>query len=245
MTLLLRRPLRRLSYPFHSNCKNFSSKVPADEEKLGIVDDNSSSDRSEILLYQRGTSHNRFGRSAFAASSFYSFYWLWYNLDFVPTVNASPVENLHIDPILPMAGLFTAVVIQAAAVAYPMRSIHSLSWQPSTNSLGISTFRPWMTPGTQKTIPVGEWTLDASSKEAQHILYDLDGDFPRFRGHVFLSPSVPRTTLPFLLTVREETDVLEPDLLLQALVHPKSLQRISKPRRNKQLRKKKRKVKRR
>lgn len=68
----------------------------------------------EIILYKRqpvadknstsgnspATSSYTLLRTGIGFSSFHTMYWLWYVTDFIPAVNASPMEQLHVDPML-------------------------------------------------------------------------------------------------------------------------------------------------
>jgi len=184
-------------------------------------------------------------RSGIAFSSFQTAYWLYYNTVFVPTVNASPMEQLHIDPTLGVAGMVFAIAIQAVFFVYPTRLVSKLEYcaigggddnkrrqQQDDELLRIYTHTlPFVNPSDEPAavLRVGQIRLDPSSTDTETILNDHGGDMAEFRGHVALgvSPDSPAkkiwSFLPYmsyLLDIRQPENVPEPELLLQVLIHP-------------------------
>jgi hypothetical protein len=181
----------------------------------------STSSEPEIVLYDRGPGRNALARSGLGFSSFHTAYWLWYSADFIPTVNAAAMHDLHIDPMLGVVGIVFASVIQAIFFTYPKRLVSRLTWKPDARQLLFYSHNiPFVTPATTPTIyTLGEGpVLDPSSSDAKHLLGKLSGDFSQYRGHMAVAKKGQWP--PFLLDLRESSDVVEPELMLEALLSP-------------------------
>jgi len=181
------------------------------------------SDEPEVVLYERGTGRDTIARSGLGFSTVHVMYWIWYSVDFVPAVNASPMEDLHIDPMISVAGLFISGVLQAIFMAYPTRLLSKLSWKPESRQLLLYNYRlPFIRPSqTPKTVPVGQVIMDASSADTQKIVNVLGGDLTKFRGHIGIGKQ--HQWPPYLLDIRAPTDVPEPEILLEALLQPEQM----------------------
>jgi hypothetical protein len=190
------------------------------EEKLGLQAEQRS-DEPEVVLFQRGPGRDGLPRSGLFFSSLHTIYWIWYGFDFVPAINASPVADIHIDPMIPLVGTVFAAFIQLVFTSYPTRLVHKLTWRPTAQSLQLYTYSiPFIRPRTTPTVfPVGEIMLDASSSDTERILKEFGGNIGRFKGHLGISKpggSWP----PYLLDMREASDAPEPEILLEALLSP-------------------------
>jgi hypothetical protein len=175
----------------------------------------------EIVLYERGPGRNRLARSGLGFSSFHTAYWLWYSADFIPTVNAAAMHDLHIDPMLGWVGIVFATSIQAVFFMYPKRLVSRLTWKADARQLLFYSHNiPFVTPSTTPTIyTLGEGpVLDGSSSDAKHLLGKLNGDISQYRGHMAVAKKGQWP--PFLLDLRETSDVAEPELMLEALLSP-------------------------
>jgi hypothetical protein len=175
----------------------------------------------EIVLYERGPGRNALARSGLGFSSFHTAYWLWYTADFIPTVNAAEMHNLHIDPMLGVVGIVFASVIQAIFFTYPKRLVSRLTWKSEARQLLFYSHTiPFVTPATSPTIfTLGESpVLDPSSSDAKHLLGKLSGDISQYRGHMAVAKKGQWP--PFLLDLRETGDVREAELMLEALLSP-------------------------
>jgi hypothetical protein len=175
----------------------------------------------EIVLYERGPGRNRLARSGLGFSSFHTAYWLWYSADFIPTVNAAEMHDLHIDPMLGVVGIVFASVIQAIFFTYPKRLVSKLTWKSDARQLLFYSHNiPFVTPSTTPMIyTLGEGpVLDPSSSDAKHLLGKLSGDISQYRGHMAIAAKGQWP--PFLLDLRESGDVVEPELMLEALLSP-------------------------
>jgi hypothetical protein len=213
--------VKLLSTRSKSSFRNLSTG--AESKSLGIV-------QPEVILYERGAGRNTLPRSGLAVSSMHTLYWIWYGIDFVPAINASPMTAMHIDPVLPLVGTVFASFIQLVFMCYPNWLVHKLTWQPTTKSLMVYTYSiPFIRPKTlPKVMPVGDLLLDASSPDAARIADQLGGSIGRFRGHLAIAK--PGQWPPFLLDIRDESDVPEPEILLEALLKPNAMMASDDPR---------------
>lgn len=193
---------------------SWRATTPTLEEDSGSAD-------PEIVLYERGPGRNALARSGLGFSSFHTAYWLWYTADFIPTVNAAEMHDLHIDPMLGVVGIVFASVIQAIFFTYPKRLVSRLTWKSEARQLLFYSHNiPFVTPATTATIyTLGDApVLDASSSDAKHLLEKLSGDISQYRGHMAVAKKGQWP--PFLLDLRESSDVVEPELMLEALLSP-------------------------
>jgi hypothetical protein len=197
-----------------SGCRSFSSNDVDD------VDCNKQKDDLEVVLYQRGPGRNTVARSGFFFSCLHTTYWLWYGFSFLPLVNASEKVELFVDPMIGTVGLTMAVATQSLFIVYPTCLVDKLSWKPASGTLLVYNHTlPWVRPSTTpKVIPVGELSLDVGSKEAIQIIGQLGGNIGRFVGH--LGVREKNQWPPYMLEIRDEWDVPEPAILLEALVSP-------------------------
>jgi hypothetical protein len=201
----------------------------------------------EWTLFERSTDNYLLLRTGVGFSSFHSLYWLWYVTDFIPAVNASPVSELHIDPTLGWAGLGFALSIQAVFLLYPKRLVSRLAlrqrpWPPPADADGerrvginnntsnnhrefelviLTHTLPLIRPSTRPStvVPVGGVLLDPNSSELQTVLGECSGDLSEFRGVLGMGRGWP----PYLLDVRESSNVPRPGALLSALLYPPQL----------------------
>ena len=176
--------------------------------------DKKDNDDNITLLYQRDPNRNALPRASFLVSSLNSIYWVWYVFDFVPAVNTSPIDDLHIDPIYGFGGLGLSILIQSAFTLYPLSLVSKIAYKtlPSTltmnsNSKSASTQKtknstsqkqqeilvwkhtlPFLqTSLNPLTIPLGGITMDKTSDDTRKILEELGGDLGKFEGHLGLN----------------------------------------------------------
>mmetsp|Transcript_22002 Transcript_22002/g.61191 ORF Transcript_22002/g.61191 Transcript_22002/m.61191 type:complete len:244 (+) Transcript_22002:117-848(+) len=119
------------------------------KEKNGDVNPNDDSSGSSIskrddngssveILYQRDPRRNGLPKASFLVSSMNSMYWLWYVFDFIPAVNASPIEDLHVDPIYGFGGLGLSILIQSVFTFYPLSLVSKIGYRASP-AIAIAT----------------------------------------------------------------------------------------------------------
>jgi len=179
-------------------------------------------------------------------SSLNSLYWVWYCFDFVPAVNSSPIDDLHIDPIFGFGGLGLSILIQSAFTLYPLSLVSKIAYRASP-STSTST-------GTQKTkksasqkeqeillfkhtlpflktslkplvIPLGKITMDKASDDTRKILEELGGDLGKYEGHLGLTRVSDKENknsytinFPLLVEIRKPSEVHNSELMLQVLL---------------------------
>lgn len=175
----------------------------------------------EIVLYEKTPGHLRLVRSGFGFSCFHSLYWIWYAVDFVPTVNAAQMSELHVGPVIPTIGVFFAFIVQAIFTGYPLRLVSKLSWRPvSREFLVYKHSLPLITPAKKASVhEVGEVRIDPASKEARHIA--TQGQLHNFAGMVTIGKTGQWP--PFLIDIRNPSEVREPEILLEILLEPERI----------------------
>ena len=193
------------------------------------TNDNSNDDI--IMLYQRDLGRNKVPRSAFVFSILNTTYWMWYALDFIPAVNASPIEDLHIDPMIGVGGVAFALLINGITGLYPSSLVSKLAYSQSSKSLLLwGHDLPLIQQSMEPTeYPLGRISVDRKTADAQNLLKD-----PRtYRGHLPLK--VPGKRIPLLMEIREpgkelflaKTKYSESEkqslLLLQSLMDPQAV----------------------
>ncbi|GKY95149.1 hypothetical protein MPSEU_000478600 [Mayamaea pseudoterrestris] len=211
---------------------SFSNIIDSKHKNRNFSTTSSTTSSTETVLFQRPSSRNDLIlKSAIFTGTFHTTYWMWYIYDFIPLVNNSSMPELHIDPVLGWTGLVFAVAIQAMVVVYPKRLVSKLSLLETTSKASNTTSSPMLHLYTYSLLvrptkvpikfKVGELTLDSMSPEAQQILYEYRGNLQLFRGRLGLKAK--KSSIPFLLDIRHDSDVLEPRLLLQAVLADKDL----------------------
>jgi hypothetical protein len=145
------------------------------------------------------------------------------------SLKASPMEQLHIDPMLGIVGVVFAACIQAAFFLYPTRLVSKLVWDPVEEKLLVYNHRlPWVRPNAKpKKFLLGQLILDKESGDVKNVIADYAGNFSLFRGHLSLGPP-DRSWMrpPRLLDVARESDIPDPDLFLDLLVYQKPTARL-------------------
>jgi len=207
---------------------NNNNKKKKKKEKNGDVNPNDDSSGSSIskrddngssveILYQRDPRRNGLPKASFLVSSMNSMYWLWYVFDFIPAVNASPIEDLHVDPIYGFGGLGLSILIQSVFTFYPLSLVSKIGYRASPaiaiatatadrSSTGSPNKKKNTTQHEQRDIlvwkhtlpllhtsqkplvfPVGGITMDKTSDDTRKILEELGGDVGKFEGHLGLT----------------------------------------------------------
>jgi hypothetical protein len=131
-----------------------------------------------VSLYERNPDRNRIPQAAFLGVSLVNtMYWLWYALDFIPAVNASPSPELHIDPAVGAAGVALGALINSVIILYPAMTISKVTYQPSTQAFQLykHSLLPLIRPSirTPITSPLGSITMDRTSSDTTRILDEL------------------------------------------------------------------------
>jgi hypothetical protein len=219
--------------PVRVKAQYFSSSSDVKREANSAKDSESKKYR---ILYERNAERNTIPRAALGVSVFNTTYWTWYVWDFIPAVNASPIETLHISPTIGLFGVALGVMINSVTLLYPMMIVSKVAFSPADGRLKVwkhdlPLIRPSSTYTEHK---LGDIFIDSSSGDARKIVNALDGDLTRFRGH--LGISVIDKKLPLLLEIRDEAEVKAPNLLFQTLMNHHTLEREDTPKTTKKSR---------
>ena len=193
-------------------CQRFSSSLSTKEQV-------STKEENLVSLYQRNSERNKLPRTAFGFSLLNTTYWLWYSLDFIPAVNASPIGDLHVNPSIGFGGVALGIFINLLTGIYPSSLISKLAFDTSTQQFFV-----WKhdlplirESGEPLVYSLGSLKIDPSSAETQELLEKSS----LYQGH--LGVSVGGKLFPMLLEVREPSELLDPQLMLQALLDPQAM----------------------
>jgi hypothetical protein len=171
-----------------------------------------------IVLYERYSNRLGLQRGAIAISTFHTGYWTWYNYDFIPVVNHSPIEAFHIDPLIGFLGLLTAVFGQAVTYLYTSRLISKLEYDGNTHDIYVYTHRiPLVTPShVAKCYPIGSLKLNVTTKQLYSIpLSTSTISMLKERANDYTVSNFLK--LPMFLDIQEQ-DKLDPLRIIPALV---------------------------
>lgn len=187
-------------------------------------DSSTSNEDTAIILYERNAERNMIPRVAFGMSMLNTAYWLWYALDFIPAVNASPYPDMHIDPAVGAGGVALGALINSVIGLYPTSTISKLSYSPMKQTWSVHKHSlPLVRPSSKPTeYSLGMVTLDRTSSEVKKIL-ENGADLSTYQGH--LGISIEGERIPSLLEIREPKEVKNADFLLQALLDPQAIER--------------------
>ena len=188
--------------------------------QLRFFSEDATAEGDYMILYERNGERNKIPRAAFAVGLFNTTYWTWYSLDFIPAVNASHIEALHVDPTIGYIGVALGLLVNSATVLYPLATVSKLAFSPSRNNLRVWIHDlPWIQPSKKgMDYSLGDLTLDPSSSDVKRIFNKMDGDIRQYKGH--LGMSVKGRRFPYLLDIQQKEDVRRPKLMLQALIKP-------------------------
>ena len=212
--------------------RQLSSQDPTNE----TVDRNEDDDGIR-LLYERDEERNTLPKTSFIVSSVNSIYWVWYVVDFVPAINASPIESFHVNPTYAYGGLGLSILIQSAFALYPLSLVSKIGYRsttpvsersedgrgniknaPPTGHDEILVWKhtlPFMRTSSEPLVfPVGGIGLDKTSDNTRIILEEHGGNFASFEGFLGLQKDKePKgntgiaASLPLLLDIRKPSEV--------------------------------------
>jgi hypothetical protein len=174
-----------------------------------------------IVLYERDSKRLKIQRGAMAVSAFHTGYWIWYNCDFIPVVNQSPIEQFQIHPLIGLIGLITAVFGQTIVVLYSSRLISKLEYYGDTNDISVYNHHiPFMIPSKKgKRFPIGSLKLNVTPEQLYSIPLETStisilketNNYNGFANYI---------RLPMLLDIQEQ-DKLDTTRIIPALVNDK------------------------
>ena len=171
----------------------------------------SKSTQPTILLYERHPDSQSQLILDFGVyfSTLHTVFWVWYNVDFIPHVNAAVMTQLHIDPTIGLVGLIFGIALQALCFVFPQSIISRLEYHPRPNHsnndnnnnnnhkgtprgelhLYTHTLFPLVRPKLSRpklVAPLGQLVLEPHSIDTQTILNDHQGNMALFQGYVGL-----------------------------------------------------------
>jgi hypothetical protein len=154
-------------------------------------------------------------RMILGLSSFHTLYWGWYAIDFIPKVNASPLEGMHIDPVVGYVGVMLALFCNLGSLLYPWSLISRIGLQGGKLCV-FGHSLPTMLPAERGNVyEFGDVAMDPSAQETTRILER--GEF----GLGFISLKAQGRRLPYLLQIQDSAEVLDSWTLLQVLTNTK------------------------
>ena len=180
------------------------------------------------VLYKRNRERNTMPRAALGVSLFHTSYWTWYTLDFIPAVNASAIDSLHVDPTMGLVGVGLGLLVNSVALLYPMMTVSKVALSTTNHTIKVWMHDlPLVTASSRCTeYSVGQIFVNPTSAGGAKIVKKLNGDMSRFRGH--LGVSVEGKKLPLLIDIQDSNEVKSSDLIFQALMNPTALERDNK-----------------
>ena len=149
-----------------------------------------------LPLYQRNKDRITMPRTALGLSALNTAYWLWYTLDFIPAVNESSMENLHIDPRIGWGALGLGIGINLVTALYPSLLISRMDYDSSNKQFLVYRHQlPFLKESTRAApFVLGDLTIDPTDGDLKKILGDYQGDWSKYKGHLALKPK--HHTLP-------------------------------------------------
>ena len=199
----------------------FVSSSPLRSREDFSNNNNYNNDDTILPLYQRNKDRITMPRAALGLSAMNTAYWLWYTLDFIPAVNHSSVENLHIDPRIGWGALGLGIGINLITAIYPSLLISRMEYDSSKKQLLVYKHQLPLLMESRTALPftLGDLTIDPSDGDLKKILGDYQGDWSKYKGHLALKPK--NHTMPFLLEVQNGgVEIKNGELLLQAMLRP-------------------------
>ncbi|CAJ1931916.1 unnamed protein product [Cylindrotheca closterium] len=184
-------------------------------------DNSSNKDDDWALLYERDSERNKLPQAALAFSILNSSYWMWYTVDFIPTINNSPIDDLYVNPMIGIGGVTLGLLINLVTGLYPFSLVSKLGYAPKDQQLHVwkhDLFPLIKQAKEPKIYSLGTLKFHTASNDTQDLLKDSS----TYTGHLGLQANDER--LPMLMEVREKGELKDPQLLLQAmLLDPKAM----------------------
>ena len=203
-------------------CRLFTSK--SDEEPAR--------ENEGELIYTRAPNRAMVPRGLLAMTTLHTSYWLWYVLDFTPSLNAAAAKKNEliaaasdgaitfsgVDSTVGYLGLGMAIMMSLGSAAFPKYLISEIR-EESNGALRVGVHSlPFCIPqtGSQATVyPPAGVTID-STADADAIFAKNNGDLTKSRGFLALRATGKRVN--FLLNISAEDTMNQPDVLLDHIL---------------------------
>jgi hypothetical protein len=161
--------------------RSFRLAAAKKEEKEDEQDNNNKkiNNNNDILLYERNPQAIMAPRFGLAVAYCHTLYWVWYTVDFVPTVNASPIIDFHVNPMLGKVCCVVALAINIAGAVFVPQQVSKITYHNSQKASArddtpISVYYhtlPFMMASTQPTkYGLGEVSLNTTSDQVNHLV---------------------------------------------------------------------------
>jgi hypothetical protein len=182
----------------------------------------SSGKDSPILLYERGGGRVTFPRACLGLSIFNSVYWCWYTLDFIPAVNQSAINELHLEPYVGYLGIAFSLALQMTTLHYPQYLVSKLEYEENAQNLMVYTHDViTLFPSTTAyTYPLGAITMDPMSVEAQRLVQAHE----YFRGPMALTWTGSK--IPYFMDVQQD-ELVDAEQLISIVLTPERVVRMA------------------
>lgn len=216
-------------------CRPFASSSTDQKSAHKNEDDEAASQLGE-LLYSRAPSRAMVPRGLLALTTVHTSYWLWYVLDFTPSLNAAALKKNEvlaataaasdgaveafagIDPTVGYLGLGMAIMMSLGSAAFPKYLVSEIR-KADNGALRVGVHSlPFCTPqtGTQAEVyPPAGVTID-STHDASAIFTRNNGDLTKSRGFLALRAEGKKVNL--LLNINSEDTMNKPDELLDCIL---------------------------
>ena len=211
-------------------CSSISTWPPPQDAQLRALFTSKSDE--ELLYYSRAPNRAMVPRGLLAMTILHTSYWLWYVLDFTPSLNAAAAKKNEliaaasdgavafsgVDTTVGYLGLGMAIMMSLGSAAFPKYLISEIR-EESNGALRVSVHSlPFCIPqtGSQATVyPPAGVTID-STADADAIFAKNNGDLTKSRGFLALRATGKRVN--FLLNISAEDTMNRPDVLLDHIL---------------------------
>ena len=216
----------------------FASKTEQKTAHRNEDDEAASQPQLGELLYSRAPSRAMVPRGLLALTTVHTSYWLWYVLDFTPSLNAAALAKNEvlaaaaasdgaaanveafagIDPTVGYLGLGMAIMMSLGSAAFPRYLVSEIR-KADNGALQVGVHSlPFCTPqtGTQGEVyPPAGVTID-STNDASAIFTRNNGDLRKSRGFLALRAEGKKVNL--LLNINGEDTMNQPEELLDYIL---------------------------
>jgi hypothetical protein len=136
-------------------------------------DDKSSNDH--VTLYERNPQAIIAPRFGLGVAYCHTLYWVWYTLDFVPTVNASPIIEFHVNPMLGKVCCVVALAINIAGAVFVPQQVARITYSKAPrDDTPVHVYYhtlPFMVASTQPIkYGLGEVALNTTSDQVNQLV---------------------------------------------------------------------------
>jgi len=176
-------------------------------------------------------------RGLLAMTTVHTSYWLWYVLDFTPSLNAAAAKKNEllaatagstattaetfagIDPTIGYLGLGMAIMMSLGSAAFPKYLISEIREEGKGGALRVGVHSlPFCTPqmGAQAQVYPPAGVVIDSTADASAIFTRNNGDLTKSRGFLALRATGKRANL--LLNISAEDTMSRPDALFEYIL---------------------------